>query len=173
MLEIERKFLIDVIPNDFTYFKAVKITQYYVPKSNIFIRFRKSEILEFFDTNIDLNNIIEKDFSVYTTKYEQIIKSDGSKIRSEFTTAIDENLFEFINTNSVDGKYYKIEKYRFYFYDENHIECTLDLYVDKNIKKIEVEFDSEFDCDNYTIPNWFGLEVTEDKKYSDYNIAIK
>jgi len=170
MLEIERKFLIDVIPNTFTYFKAVKITQYYVPKSNIFIRFRKSEILEFFDTNIDLNNIIEKDFSVYTTKYEQIIKSDGSKIRSEFTTAIDENLFEFISENESN---YKIEKYRFYFYDENSIECTLDLYTNINLKKIEVEFDSEFDCDNYTIPNWFGLEVTEDKKYRDYNIAIK
>jgi CYTH domain-containing protein len=53
-------------------------------------------------------------------------------------------------------------------------EVALDVYKHNlnGLFTVEVEFESETDCDTYIPEPWFGLEVTENKKYSNFNLCL-
>lgn len=51
--------------------------------------------------------------------------------------------------------------------------CDFDVYQNSattNLKTIEIEFNSEEDAHSFIEPEWFGADVTEDKRYKNQNL---
>ena len=145
MLEIERKFLLSSIP-DLSNFKFSEIEQGYIS----------------FVPEIRVRN---KDENYYITS-----KSDGTKVRKEIETEINE-LTYLILTNLIKGRLIKKTRYKIPLY--NNLIAELDIYHDEldGLATVEVEFNSEDEANNFLIPSWFGKDVTSDKRYKNKNLA--
>ena len=66
-----------------------------------------------------------------------------------------------------------IKKIR-YFIPDGNFTIELDIFKG-NLEGLiiaEVEFNSIYDIDKFKIPLWFGLEVTNDERYKNKNLAI-
>lgn len=144
-MEIERKFLIEKIP-DLTGCNCDEIKQGY------------------FSINP------EKRVRQKGNKFILTEKGEGDLIREEKEIEIDiktaKELFE-------KSKTYIIEKTRYYIpYDKYTIE--LDIYKGRHAGLVvaEVEFENEEDARNFKAPNWFGKEITYDKSYKNMMLAI-
>ena len=144
--EIERKFLVDKFPNigDFT---QKRIQQGYLmvtENENLRIRI--------------INNT--KAFVCFKSK-----KTDLARNEYEFQVSIVDGL-EMLKLAK-----FKLEKVRqTVVIDAGQVD--VDFY--KNGKYVaEIEFDSEDEANNFTPPDWFGLEVTNDLNYSNIEIAKK
>ena len=104
------------------------------------------------------NGIPIKDGVPYIT-----IKSDGTLVRTEYE-------FELRNLK-IDIPFF-LEKTRYYsIYKGNYIEINHFENIEiegKDLFLIEMELDSE--DQKIEIPEWFGKEVTNDKRYYGYNL---
>ena len=173
MKEIERKFNIKSIPDDFSYDKAVFITQIYTESNKKYsIRLREEFEIDIED-GMDLNNFDTfMKLELNTTKdkkYYQTVKSKGDFIRAEYEVEVDSNMFYFLHDMCV-----KLHKIRFYF-DKNK---SIDLYLDDmklftNHKKLEVEFKDLKTANSFLPDYWYGEEVTGEKSFSDEYLANK
>lgn len=138
-MEIERKFLISNINFDLNNYSYDIITQGYISTSPV-IRIRQK------------NN-----------EYYLTCKSKGMLARKEFEIKIKKN--EFLNLfKKVDN--HLIIKKRYYI-PLNHLIIELDVF-EKQLKGLiiaEVEFSSIEEANSFTPPDWFGNDVTKDKKY--------
>lgn len=145
MLEIERKFLIDKLP-DLSNVSCVQITQGYlsfVPE----IRIRKKG-----------------------NQYFLTSKGEGTLKRKEVEFEIDE--FTYRNLSCLlRGAI--IQKSRFEIPSDNGLVIELDMYDGKleGLITAEIEFLNEEQASAFKIPNWFGEEITEDKRYKNKNLA--
>ena len=146
--EIERKYRIKSLPDSIRISNKLDIEQYYV-SINPEIRIRKSG----------------SDF--YIT-----IKGEGNLIRSEYEFSIDKEQFEtnkskIINTTTVLQK----TRYRV-SYTNNHI-IEIDVYHGflEGLIIAEVEFDSIDESNSFIPPNWFEMEVTNDPRFKNKNLA--
>lgn len=147
--EIERKFIIDTIPEDLDKYPNKEIKQGYVSISEdgTEVRLRKKG-----------------------NKFFQTIKSGGGKTRTESEIEITEDQFKTL-WPTTEGK--RVEKTRYEIpHQEGKIE--LDVYhgdLDGFISA-EMEFESEEASNKFEPPKWLGKEVTEDKKYKNQSLAI-
>ena len=73
--------------------------------------------------------------------------------------------------NSIQGNI--IKKLRYFIPLENNLIAELDIYQDQleGLMVVEVEFPSINHARNFMVPNWFGTELTENKKYKNKNLA--
>lgn len=147
-MEIERKFLVNDIPNNLIIEDIKEIEQFYIsliPE----VRARKS------------NN----DFTL-------TIKSSGDLVRTEIETVIEKDQFyellDMCKTNTIE-KSRSIIKYK------NHI-LELDIYKNlNNLKTVEVEFQSieESKAFDKIIPSWFSTEITYIDDFKNKNLLLK
>ena len=160
--EIERKFIInkkDLM--DLTNLDYIEINQGYIQNigSSYTYRLRQSLYMS--------NGICVK------TKYFQTIKSVASKIRDEYEIEITAEQFSELWKLC---KNISIHKHRYNIHKENS-KIIFELDILKNnlegLCVVEVEFENEFDCDNFEIPSWFGAEITSAPEYSNYELATK
>ena len=145
-LEIERKFLINKIPDNCE--KSIHIKQYYMHIDDYFV-----QRLRFFDkqkTIISLKQNCEG-LSRYEFEYE-IPLSDAQKIVSMSNSKF-------------------IEKIRHIIYFDK-IKWEIDEFLGQNegLLIAEVELDSE--DQDIVLPEWVNIEVTNQHKYFNYNLAI-
>lgn len=157
--EIERKFLVDPtkIPYDLDTIGFYDIIQGYAssqgydsPTTDLNYRLRQSDI----DGSGDII-------------YHQTIKGKGTKVRTEVEIKLSKEQFDdmwvICENTTLEKRRYIVDNY------------DLDQY--KNdlapLWTVEVEFDTEEECDLFTPPNWFGEEVTEDVRWTNHNLAIK
>ncbi len=143
-LEIERKFLLTETPDLGVYSKH-EIEQGYLgtPEDG---RIRKSD-----------------------NQYFKTVKRGEGKVRVEIESQISKEEFDNL-WPTTEGK--RVTKTRYLIpYQEHTIE--VDLYHGNlsGLLTAEVEFSSIDDCDKFVPPDWFGRELTEDKRYSNYYLS--
>ena len=144
MKEIEKKYLVNELPN---------LSEY-----------EKSDIIQGYISYNSETRIRKIDNTFFIT-----YKSNELLIRDEIEKEIDEEkyneLFKKIKNNIV-------YKTRYYIKDNNYL-YELDIYHDylEGLITVEVEFDSLNDALKFKPPSWFGIEITNDIDYKNSSLS--
>lgn len=145
-MEIERKFLVNSLPN-LSEYQGKTIKQGYISTDPV-IRVRKMDDL-----------------------YTLTVKSKGHLVREEFELDLTPEQFEDL-WKKVDNVY--VSKTRYFIpLDATHI-AELDIYYEdlEELVTVEVEFDSTKDAERFMAPSWFGKDVTHDSRYKNNHLAV-
>ena len=146
-MEIERKYLIDRIPDDITLLDGIEYEQGYLCEEPV-IRIRREG-----------------------EEYWLTYKSKGLMIREEANLPLTKESYAHLLTK-LDSPL--IHKTRYFLpYDEKHT-IELDLFRGdlKPLMLAEVEFSSAQDAASFEAPGWFGREVTSDPRYQNVWLAF-
>lgn len=148
--EIERKFLVQSLPDNLDQYHHEEINQGYVvvSENGTEIRLRKEG-----------------------NRYFQTIKSGGGKVRAETEIEISEGQFNSL-WQTTEGK--RLEKVRYKIpHGEQIIE--LDIYRGSldGLVSAEVEFDSPEESNQFVPPEWFGKDVTNDRRYKNQSLVLR
>jgi CYTH domain-containing protein len=146
--EIERKFLIKILPENLGKYSHSEIIQGYlsVTKDGTETRFRKKG-----------------------EKYFKTTKSGAGKIRTELESKITQKQF-YSNWNKTTGK--RIEKTRYEIPNNKGI-IELDVYH-ANLEGLftaEIEFKNKKASNEFVAPDWMGKEITDDIRYKNQSLA--
>ena len=139
-MEIEKKFLVPVLPEHLETYPKKHIAQGYLC-TNPVVRIRKS--------NED---------------YYLTYKGKGLMVREEHELPLTQESFEHM-LPKVDGNL--ISKTRYLIPLEHNLTAELDIFEGNlsSLRLVEVEFSSVEEADNFIPPVWFGEEVTHSGKY--------
>ncbi len=140
-IEIERKFLVNYIP-DLKNCKSYYIKQGYLSINPVLRIRQKNE------------------------KYIFTFKGKGDIQREEFEKQITKEEFENLWLK-IEGE--PIIKTRYIIPLENGLLAELDIYDGslKGFKNVEVEFNNIKDAENFVPPDWFGEDITKNVKYTN------
>ncbi len=147
-MEIERKYLIKEVPRDTDLVKSVLIEQAYLCRKPV-IRVRKADD-EYYMTYKGGGMMAREEYNLplNAEAYESLKKkAEGTVIRKR----------RFLIPYDFEGKTYTIELDRFESPNEG-------------LWLAEVEFDSVNEAEGFLPPDWFGEEVTYDRKYHNSNM---
>lgn len=148
--EIERKFLINALPEAVNTSASYQIEQGYavIAPDGAEVRLRK------------------KDGKYYVT-----IKSGSGKIRKEHETEISAVQFNRLWPATV-GK--RLKKTRYEIFHQGRL-IELDVFQGplNGLIIAEVEFTTLKESDKFKPPSWFGKEVTSDTRYSNQSLALR
>lgn len=139
-MEIERKYLIETLPENLDSYPCKHIEQGYLNTDPV-VRIRRSD-----DT--------------YTLTY----KGKGLMVREEYNLPLNAESFEHLK-EKIDGRL--IQKCRYLIpLDDTH---TIELDIFEGdlapLQLAEVEFATEEEANTFLPPSWFGEDVTFSKKY--------
>ena len=146
--EIERKFLVKEIPAGLGKYPSNDISQGYLAVTDdAEIRIRKKG-----------------------NKYFETVKSGEGLSRKEAEVEIGREAFHSL-WPLTEGM--RVEKTRYEILYEGHL-IELDVYsgVLEGLVVAEAEFGSEEEGARFVPPNWFGSEVTDDKRYANKSLAL-
>ena len=143
-MEIERKYLIHTLPENYTTFPFRQLEQGYLCKEPV-VRIRQD------------NN-----------QYELTYKSKGLLVREEINMPLTKEAYEHLK-QKVDGRLITKKRYMIP-YQEYMIE--LDIFEGElaPLMFAEVEFETEDDANKFSAPDWFGEDVTFDARYKNSNL---
>ncbi len=145
-LEIERKFLVKELPKNIQ--KSIHLEQYYMLIDKYFV-----QRLRFFDNKKSIISLKQNCSGMSRFEFEyEIPLSDAKKIIS---------IGEFLN----------IKKIRHIIMVDG-IKWEIDEFLDKNKGLIVAEVELESEVQDINFPNWIDCEVTDQKKYYNYNLAL-
>jgi adenylate cyclase len=145
VIERERRFLVESLPDPLP--APSQIEQAYVSTGPASVRVRR----------IDDDHILT-------------IKTGSGRKRMEIERDLDQDEFEAIWDAAQE---LRISKRRHRIDLGDGLTAELDLYdgaLDGR-RLVEVEFDSDEAADDFTAPDWFGREVTEDNRYTNSSLA--
>lgn len=139
-MEIERKYLIKVLPANLSDYTSILIEQGYLCTEPV-VRIRRQD-----------------------DEYVLTYKSAGLMVREEYNLALDAASYEHLKTK-VDGNL--ISKKRYLIPLENDLKIELDVFNAPLAPLIlaEVEFSTEDAANQFCPPDWFGEDVTFSGKY--------
>lgn len=146
-MEIERKFLVNQLPNNLESYPKTHIKQWYIT-SKPAVRLRDRD-----------------------GAYTFTVKSKGHMVRQEFEMPLTQeefdNLFAKVSTQAIDKIRYEVAL-------GAGLTAELDVFAGQHegLQLVEVEFDSEEAANAFTPPTWFGEDVTHDAQYKNNNLAI-
>ena len=145
-MEIERKFLINTLPENLAQYPQKEIEQGYLC-TNPVIRIRRSN-----------------------DQYILTYKGQGLMIREEHEHPLTKDAFEHLKSK-IDG--ILIHKTRYLIPYNDKLTIELDIFHDKLAPLVlaEVEFDSEDDANAFLPPDWFGEDVTNSSEYHNSNLS--
>ena len=145
-MEIERKFLINELPNLNNY-PHKKIVQGYISTDPV-IRIRQMD-----DT------------------YCVCVKSQGHMIREEFELNITKEQCDALWPKV---EHAPIAKTRYFIPLDNDLTAELDVYKGAldGLLTVEVEFISPLDASNFIPPSWFGEDITHDNRYKNNHLSV-
>ncbi|WP_282168461.1 CYTH domain-containing protein [Ruegeria atlantica] len=148
--EIERKFLVGELPDLSGADRAV-VRQGYLtaPDDSTELRLR------------------QKNDGYFLT-----LKGAGSLVRVEREAEITAEQFETFWPET-EGRRVEKERYTGKMPDGRVFELDIFLGNLAPLRLVEVEFDTEAEAQEYTPPDWFGTDVTADKRYKNKMMAIK
>lgn len=141
MAEIERKYLVKSLPN-------IEDTL-------------NSDILQGY-ISLDPEIRIRKD----KDKYYLTKKSNDLLVREEIEEEITKNIFDILRF-AVSGNLIRKRRYRIPL--EQNLVAELDIYHDnlEGLLTVEVEFSSSEEALEFIKPEWFGEEITFDKRFKN------
>ncbi len=147
--EIERKFLVKTMP-DLSNAQKTYIYQGYLTHSSDSVEVR----------------LRQKDEQYFIT-----VKSGSGMVRGERETSIEQKQFETLWPDT-QGK--RIEKHRWTGQLNTLETFELDVFMGEleSLVLVEVEFSSTKQADNFQPADWFGREVTADKRYKNKALAM-
>ncbi|MFQ9516172.1 MAG: CYTH domain-containing protein [Eubacterium sp.] len=139
-MEIERKFIPKNLPEDLNQFNYHKIEQAYLNTAPV-VRIRKQD-----------------------DEYFLTYKGGGMMAREEYNLYLNKESYDHLLTKA-DGNI--ITKTRFLIPIHDGLTAELDIFEGKfaGMLLVEVEFNSVEEANNFTPPDWFGEDVTNDKRY--------
>lgn len=144
-MEIEKKFFVKNVP-DLNNCQFYNINQGYISFTPE-VRIRKKE-----------------------EDYYLTFKGEGTQKRDEDETPIDKKVYDIL-LMTVQGKL--IEKIRYVIPLYDGLVAELDIYHGdlEGLMTVETEFKTDEQADSFIAPDWFGEEITEDKRYKNKNLA--
>jgi len=147
-IEIERKFLIDRMPSDIETLSGKTIRQGYL---------------------IDIDDGTELRVRQKQSAYFQTIKKGAGISRTEIEIELSAEQFEQLWPHT-DGR--RLSKIRYTLPVGSHT-AELDRFEGhlKGLLLVEVEFGSMQEAERFEPPDWFGDDVTEDKRYKNKHLA--
>ena len=154
-MEIERKYKIKQIPGELTNYKCKKIEQGYLCHKPT-VRIRKSN---------------EDYIMTYKSKFGIEKKNEkGAIINNEIELPLSEEAYQTLKAKT-DGNL--IHKTRYLIPIKDDLTAELDVFEQQlqGLVFVEVEFPDEESADDFLPPEWFGEELSFDKKYSNYNLS--
>lgn len=139
-MEIERKFLLNTIPNDLYDYPCHTIEQGYLCTSPV-VRIRKED-----DT------------------YYLTYKGKGKMAREEYNLPLTAESYAHLR-EKIDGRL--ITKVRYLVPIHDGLTAEVDVFTSpqQGLHLTEVEFTSIETANAFTPPEWFGEDVTEDGRY--------
>ena len=145
-MEIERKFLIKNLP-DLSAYDYVDIEQGYLSTSPV-VRIRKKN-----------------------DKYILTYKGSGLMAREEIEAALTKEAYEHL-AEKIDGHLITKRRYLIPF---NPYTIELDIFSGHmdGLVMAEVEFPTEDAAKSFVPPEWFGDDVTEDRRYHNSNMIFE
>jgi CYTH domain-containing protein len=145
-MEIERKYLVAVLPANLKEYPEKKIAQGYLNTDPV-IRIRRS--------NDD---------------YYLTYKGKGLLVREEYNLPLTREAYEHL-LPKIDGLL--IEKTRYLIPLENDLTAELDVFVGSlaPLTLVEVEFDSVEAANAFCPPDWFGEDVTNSGNYQNSTLS--
>jgi adenylate cyclase len=149
-VEIERKFLVEQLPNGLDSFPSREIAQGYLA--------------------------ITDDVEVRVRRYGQesfvTVKSSGDESRVEEEIEIDGRRFDSL-WPLTEGR--RVEKRRYRIPAGDGLTIELDVYHGRltGLVTAEVEFGSRADADGFAPPAWLSREVTDDPRYKNKRLATE
>lgn len=145
--EIERKFLVDALPDNLDAYEHARFVQGYLSTAPV-VRVRR-----------------EGD------DYFLTYKGRGTVKRVEYNLPLTAEAFEHL-LEKADGIIIEKERYRIPL-DDTHT-AELDIFMGEldPLKVVEVEFESIEEAESFTAPGWFGKDVTEDHAYANSTMSI-
>lgn len=145
MKEIERKYIVKLIPPQLPDMPYSYIEQSYLAIGIEEVRIRKKK-------------------KENETKYFLTIKKGKGLSREEIETEISESTYNQLNKNSKP-----IRKIR-YTMPYNDFILEIDKYLDIDLIVAEIEFKSEQEAKTFIPPDWLGRDITEDKVFKNQSI---
>lgn len=147
-MEIERKYLIKNLPEDYLNYPCRHIEQAYLNTDPV-IRIRKDN-----------------------ETYELTYKSKGLMTREEYTLPLDEISYQHL-LSKIDGRL--IKKTRYMIPLSNSLTIELDVFEGDLAPLLlaEVEFPDEASALSFTPPEWFGTDVTFSSEYHNSTLSLK
>lgn len=147
-MEIERKYLIHNLPDQYQTYPCKEIEQGYLCTSPV-VRIRKSD-----------------------DEYSLTYKGSGLMIREEYNLPLTKEAYEHLRPKT-DG--ILIRKMRYYIPYERQYVIELDLFLGALAPLVlaEVEFPTKEEADRFVAPDWFGEDVTFETKYHNSTLSRK
>ncbi|WP_170381387.1 CYTH domain-containing protein [Ruegeria atlantica] len=147
--EIERKFLVEKLPDLSSAERAV-VRQGYLtaPDDSTELRLRQKN-----------------------DKFFLTLKGSGALVRVEREAEISAEQFETFWPET-DGRRVEKERYTGQLPDGRVFELDVFLGELAPLQLVEVEFQTEGEAIGYIPPDWFGTDVTSDKRYKNKTMAI-
>ena len=154
-MEIERKFLIKSLPEGLHEADFAEIEQCYI------------DLGEDGEPEKRIRKITKNGESLYF--YTE--KGEGDLCREEEEYEIPSYSYENLRELTVSAV---IQKRRYYIPLTEKLTAELDVYGGtlEGLITAEVEFERLEDSESFSAPDWFGEEITYDKKYKNKNLAI-
>ena len=139
-MEIERKFLLNTIPNDLYDYPCHEIEQGYLCTSPV-VRIRKED-------------------NTYYLTY----KGKGKMAREEYNLPLTAESYAHLR-EKIDGRLITKTRYLVPIHDSLTAEVDVFSSPQQGLHLAEVEFESIEDANAFIPPEWFGEDVTEDGRY--------
>lgn len=112
--------------------------------------------------------------AINNEKFVMTVKrpTQNSNIREEIEKEISEDNYKLFLKGQIGVQ---IKKKRFKIPADNRLVYELDIYEGKldGLMVVEVEFPTEEMADSFIPPDWFGEEVTANKRYKNASLAMK
>jgi CYTH domain-containing protein len=145
-MEIERKYLVPVLPGQLEQYPAKKIAQGYLNTTPV-IRIRRSD-----------------------DEYYLTYKGEGLMVREEYNLPLTREAYEHL-LPKIDGLL--IEKTRYLIPLEDSRTAELDVFEGSlaPLVVVEVEFDTVEAANAFCPPDWFGEDVTSSGKYHNSTLS--
>ena len=145
-MEIERKYLIPVLPDNLEQYPSKQIEQGYLATDPV-VRIRRSD-----------------------DKYTLTYKGRGMMVREEYNLPLNAESFEHLK-EKIDGILIKKRRYLIPYDEKFTIE--LDVFEDElaPLQLAEVEFDTEEEANSFVPPTWFGEDVTFSTQYHNSTLS--
>lgn len=145
-MEIERKFLIDTLPDHWEQYPCRQLEQGYLCTEPV-VRIRRED-----------------------NEYYLTYKSKGLMIREEYNLPLTEDAYLHL-LPKIDGAL--ISKKRYLIPLRERLTIELDIFEAPLAPLIlaEVEFETEEEANDFVPPEWFGEDVTCSTKYHNSNLS--
>jgi len=141
-MEIERKFLIDIKPENLEIYPCIEIEQSYLCAEPV-LRIRR-----------------ENEEYIFT------YKSKGLLVREEYNLPLTKEAYLKLKTKT-EGRI--IKKKRYLIPLDNELVAEVDIFAGDlaPLTLVEVEFIDEKSANSFIAPKWFGKEVTNEDTYQN------